>query len=230
MKKSGGYCGIIINTLRNGASHRGITRTKLRPVHLCLTKIACVNGDWHRMVTIVGNKNLARFSSIVHLCYECTSGVIQMDNEKLVIDMLTEMNKTMLSKMRTLTEMSTNALMQLNLEQKELKLEMRLGFSEVQKSLGGIRQQFNWKAFESNTGAGQGFCLGDCLKEKKLLLHSCGNQNETASCPCVRLKYFFNLWLTQGQVAKPRQKNHTTAPRSSTQMLLQFVANSWVRS
>ena len=84
----------------------------------------------------------------------------------------------------------------------------------------------NWGAFESNTGAGQGFCLGDCLKEKKLLLHSCGSPNETASCPCVRLKYFFHLWLTPGQVLNHARKTNT-APRSSTQMPLQFVANSW---
>ncbi|PZX05953.1 hypothetical protein C7437_102420 [Psychrobacillus insolitus] len=78
-----------------------------------------------------------------------------MDNEKLVIDMLTEMNKTMLEMKREMNQRFDAV----ELEQKELKLEMRLGFSEVQKSLGGIRQQFNWKAFESNTVAGQGFCL-----------------------------------------------------------------------
>lgn len=61
-----------------------------------------------------------------------------MDNEKLVIDMLTEMNKTMLEMKREMNQRFDSV----ELEQKEMKFEMRLGFSEVQKSLGGIRQQF----------------------------------------------------------------------------------------
>ena len=154
-----------------------------------------------------------------------------MDNEKLVIDMLTEMNKTMLEiKNRQRKEM-IQRFDAVELEQKELKLEMRLGFSEVQKSLGGIRQQFNLNSKHlTHMAPWRGSVLvRDCLKEKKLLLHSCGSPNETASCPCVRLKYFFNLWLTPGQVLNPSRKTNT-APRSSTQMLLQFVANSWTRS
>ena len=74
----------------------------------------------------------------------------------------------------------------------------------------------NWGAFESNTGAGKRFYLGDCLKEKKLSLHSGGIQNKTASCPCVRLKYFFNLWLTQGQAPKLHQKNTYSAEEFDT--------------
>lgn len=71
-----------------------------------------------------------------------------MDNEKVVIDMLTEMNKTMLEMKREMNqrfdsvELEQKEMIQrfnaVKQEQKELKLEIRLGFSEVQKSLGGI--------------------------------------------------------------------------------------------